>query len=145
MPVGSITSTNSIYMLVIAGLFPAPQQLQGYAADDIFTNDPISPVTVSMGLDGLLSGGFTPAPKPQAIMLQADSDSIVLFETWETAQEALKDIYIANAVIRLPGIGKVYTCVKGFLTSHSPMPDARRTMAPRRFQITWQSVVGAPM
>jgi hypothetical protein len=30
--------------------------------------------------------------------------------------------------------------VKGALTSYPTMPNAARTLQPRRFQITWQSV-----
>lgn len=141
----SLTVANSVYMLVIIDLFPVPQQLQGYAADDVFSTEAVDSVETVMGVDGLLSGGWMPTPKRQTITLQADSPSTLMFDAWQQSQEAIQDAYIANAVITLPSLGRVYVCTKGFLTNYTPVPDARKILQPRRFQITWESILGAPI
>ena len=140
----TITAANAVFMLQVASLFPAPQQLQGFAADDVFSHALVAPVEVLMGVDGLLSGGWTPQPKVQTIALQADSPSNLIFDTWYNAQEQQREAYIATAHITLQSIGRSFICVKGFLTNFPPMTDARRVLQPRRFTITWESITGAP-
>jgi len=46
-----LTGANSIYTLAISSIFPSPQQLQGYAADDVFTSDPLESTETLMGVD----------------------------------------------------------------------------------------------
>ena len=141
----TLTTANSIFMLVIPDLFPIPQQLQGYGPDDISSFEAVDSVETVMGVDGLLSAGWVATPKKQTITLQADSNSTLIFDAWQQTQEALRDALIANGLITYPGLGRIYTCTKGFLTNYTPAPDARKIFQPRRFQITWESVLGAPI
>lgn len=141
----TLTAANSIYMLTILDLFPVPQQLQGYAADDVFTTNPVDSVEVVMGIDGLMSAGWFPTPKIQSITLQADSASTLMFDAWQQAQEASRDAFVAAGFISLPSLGRIFNCSKGFLTSYSPVPDVRKIIQPRRFQITWESILSAPI
>jgi hypothetical protein len=140
----TLTVANSVYMLGIGELFPVPQQLQGYAADDVFTTEAVDAVETVMGVDGLLSAGWVAVAKRQTITLQADSGSVLMFDAWQQSQEVIRDAYVANGLITLPSLGMIYTLTKGFLTSYTPIPDARRTLQPRRFQITWEKIIGAP-
>jgi hypothetical protein len=141
----TLTVANSVIMLVITDLFPIPQQLQGYAADDVFSTEAVDSVETVMGVDGLLSAGWMPTPKRQTFVVQADSASSLIFDAWQQAQEAVRDAFVAEGVITLPSLGRVYVCHKGFLTNYMPIPDARKILQPRRFQITWQSITGAPI
>ena len=141
----TITAANAVFMLSVSNLFPAPLQLQGFAADDVFSHALVAPVETLMGVDGILSGGWTPQPKVQTIALQANSPSNLIFDTWYAAQEQQREAYIANAHITLASIGRGFYCVQGFLTNYPPMADARRILQPRRFTITWQSINGAPL
>jgi hypothetical protein len=141
----TLTAANSVYLLVIADLFPAPQQLQGYAADDVFSTEAVTSVETQMGVDGNLSGGWVPTEKKQNINLQADSVSSLMFDVWHQSQETIHDAFIANAVIRYPSIGRSFILTKGFLTSYMPMADVGRILKPRRFQITWGSIISAPI
>lgn len=141
----TITAANAVFMISVTNLFAAPQALQGFAADDIFSHALVAPVETLMGVDGFLSGGWTPQPKVQTIALQADSASNALFDEWYAAQEQAREAYVANAHITLASIGRAFTCVKGFLTNYPPMTDARRILQPRRFTITWESIMGAPL
>lgn len=141
----TLTAANSVIMLVIPDLFPIPQQLQGYAADDVLTTEAVDSVETVMGVDGRLSAGWVPMPKRQTYTLQADSVSSLMFDAWQQSQEAVRDAFTANAFITLPALGRIYTCTNGYLTNYMPMPDVRRILQPRRFQITWESIIGAPI
>lgn len=139
----TLTVANSVIMLVIPNLFPAPQQLQGYSADDVFTTEPVDSVETQMGLDGKLSAGWVPTPKRQTFVLQADSPSVLMFDAVQQSQEQIKDAYVIEGVITLPSLGRFFTCNRGFMTNYTALPDARRTLQARRFQITWESILGA--
>ena len=136
----SITSANAIYTLSVTTLFPSPIQLQGFSAEDIFTTGPLASAETLMGLDGVLSGGFVYAPVVQNISLQADSGSNDIFDQWWAQQQNAKDVYTASGVVILQAIGKKWVMTNGFLTSYPPIPDAARTLRPRRFAITWNAV-----
>lgn len=139
----TITAANSIFALTITGLYPAPQVLHGYAADDAFTTDALESAETVMGLDGHLSGGFIFNPVKQTIVLMPDSDSLDVFNNWSLAQMASREVLVANASISLPAIGKKYVLTRGFLTSHKPIPDVKKVLQSVQYQITWGSVAGA--
>lgn len=141
----AISSGNAVYMLTIAGLYAAPQQLQGFSADDIFDTASINPVEAVMGLDGKLSAGYVPVPIQQGITLQADSDSNTLFDAWFTAMQAAREVFFANGIIHLSSIKRGYALLNGVLTAYSPMPDAKKMLQPRKYSITWESMTPAPL
>lgn len=141
---GTITSVNAIITLSIASIFPTPQQLQGFSADDIFTNDPVVPTEAVMGLDGVLSGGYVNVPVIWGVVLQADSASNDVFDQWRQSQKVAQDVFKAQGVVIMPSTAKKYAMVNGLLTSYPTMADAARTQRPRRYAITWESVDPAP-
>lgn len=140
----NLTSANSVLMLAIVGLYNTPQQIQGYSADDAFTSDTVSPGEAIMGVDGKLSGGFTPYPVPLHITLQADSESMSLFDNWILAQNTTKSLFTASGTILVPGLGQQWTFTKGILTSADIVPPAKKIMQPRKFSITFQSHTTSP-
>lgn len=141
----TLTTANSALALQIAGLYPVPQLLQGYSADDAFSTDDVSPVEAIMGVDGKLSFGFTPYPTKLKITLQADSASNAIFDNWLAAMRSANDVYIANAVISIPGIGQKYTMTRGSMTTGNSMPGAGKTLKPRSFEITFESCAPSPI
>lgn len=141
----TLTTANSVFALAIAGLYPVAQILQGYSTDDAFSADDIAPAEVMMGVDGKLSGGFVPVPRPQTIMLQADSVSNQIFDDWQAAQESARELYIATAIISLQGTSQKYALNRGILTSYSPMPAAKKVLQPRKYVITFESVTLSPI
>lgn len=142
---GNITSADATILLSIPLLFPVPQQLQGFSADDIFSTQPINSSEKIMGVDGRLSGGFIFVPVEWAVSLQADSDSNDLFDNWWAAQQVVKNLYRANAVIALPAIGKKWTLTNGILGDFPPMPDAGKTLKFRKYGVTWEKLSPAPI
>jgi len=140
----SITSANAVLTLSQPILFPTPVQIQGFAVDDIYDMDEVKSVETLMGVDGVLSAGFVFRERVQHIMLQADSASNDFFDTVNMQQEAALDVYQLSGQIQLPGIATKFNQIKGFLTGYKPMPDAKRTLTPRRYEITWEKVFPAP-
>jgi len=141
----SITSANATIMLAVTGVFNAPQALQQFAADDIFTNETIQAAETAMGVDGFLAAGFVFAPVPWAVSLMADSPSNDFFDTWYQANVKAVDVFRCNGTIWLPSIGKKFSLNNGALTTYKNMADAAKTLRSRSFQIIWQSVSPAPL
>jgi hypothetical protein len=143
-PSNSITSANALLFLSISNLYTTPQQIQQFSADDIYDMPSIRSSEVSMGIDGVLSGGFVYVAIPQTFMLQANSPSNAIFEAWWTAQQVAEDVYIANGSITLNSLGEKWTQTRGFLTGYTPAPRAAKILQPRRYEITWNQVLPQP-
>jgi hypothetical protein len=142
---GTITGANAIVMLTIPGVFPQPQQLQGFAADDVFDTDAIESAETVMGVDGRLSAGFVYVPVNQTYALQADSESTFVFDNWWAANQVAQDVFRANGVVLLKAVGKKWTLTNGALTSYKPIPDTKKLLQPQRYRITWERIFPAPV
>ncbi|WP_407226389.1 phage tail fiber protein [Enterobacter roggenkampii] len=139
---GSITSANSTYSLVINSVYPNAQILQGYAADDAFSVDAVDKAQVVMGVDGRQSAGYIFNPIVQTITLMPDSPSLEVFSNWINAMDAIREILKCTANISLPAIGKKYTLSNGVLVNYKPIPDVKKVMQAVPFKISWERVVG---
>lgn len=139
----TITSSNAILFLTIGNLYPAPQQIQGFAVDDVYGVEALANAETMMGVDGILSAGFVFVPVRQHIMLQADSASNLIMDQWYLAQQQTKELISATGSIALPAIQRKYTMAKGFMTSYVPVAEGRRVLQPRRYEITWESIIPA--
>ena len=135
----SITSVNASYVLTIPGLYSTGQELQGFAADDLFDTESIDSVETMMGADGKLSAGKIYVAQKQNIMLMADSPSIAIFEQWHQ-QQLLNDVFAASAIITLVGLNTAYVLTNGYLTGFTAIADAKRVLQPRKFTVTWESI-----
>jgi len=131
---------NSAIMIAVPGLIDAPVQLQGYAMDEVLDTEEVTTAEIQMGVDGNLSAGWVPTATVQRYVLQGDSASVSLFETWDQAQKAQRDLFFADGVLSLPSLGTVYSMTKGVLTGLMRAPSAGKIIKPRRFTLTWQSV-----
>jgi hypothetical protein len=141
----TITSANSTFAISIANLYPSPQTIQGYAADDAFTIEAIEQAEIVMGVDGHMSAGFVFSPTRHTITIMPDSPSYAIFSKWQAAQAAAKEVYPANATIRLPATGYKYTLTNGILTTPKVAPDVRKVLQAIPFIITWESIVASPI
>ena len=140
----TLTAANCAFVMSIPGLFNAPQLIQGFAADAMFATEAVEMAQTTMGVDGLLSGGFVYAEVPQTVTIQADSPSMSIFSTWAQTQISFASLYVASATIAIPSLSMKYTLTRGFLTKGKLMPDAKKILQPMEYNITWQSVVGKP-
>ncbi|OZA85138.1 MAG: hypothetical protein B7X56_05835 [Burkholderiales bacterium 34-67-9] len=136
----TITSANSVYMLAINLLFPAPQQLQGFAADAAFDTEAGDVGETVMGVDGRMSAGYVPVIYRQTISIMPDSASATLFENWITAQKAVQEVFYATATIALPSVQRKYTLSNGILVRFPPIAPAKKVLERRDFVIAWGSI-----
>lgn len=136
----SITSANSVFTLVVPGLFPTPVQLFGYATDKAFMTDPLDVAEVNMGVDGRMTAGYTPNPTKQTVTLQANSPSKEIFANLLAAMKNARDIYYISANIVLPSVNESYTLTRGVLTNVKQIPDAAKVLQPVDYVITWESI-----
>lgn len=139
----TITSANSSFAIVVPGVYSAPQSIQGYATDDAFATEAIEKVETMMGIDGKLSAGYIFNPYKMTITLQADSGSFDIFTNWQLAQDAVREVIAASATIVIPSIGYRFAASNGYLSRFQAMPEAKKTLAPLKFEITWEKIVGA--
>lgn len=135
----TITSANSVFIIVVPGLFPAPVQLRGYATDKAFTTEAIDLAEVQMGVDGRMTAGFTPNPTKQTVTLQADSPSKDIFTALIQAMKTAREVFYISGSIALPSTGESFTLTRGILTNVKQIPDAQKVLQPMDFVITWES------
>lgn len=140
----TLTTANSSATLMVRGLFPVPQNLQGYATDDSFAAEDVKPVETFMGVDGLLSAGYVPYPTEISFTFQADSPSTAMFDVVLAAQVSAKEAFIFDGTIIIQGTGEKYAMTKGYLSSATPMSSGKKTLQPRKFTLTFESVTKAP-
>lgn len=133
----TITSANSVFMLSVASVFPAPQQLQGFGVDEAFDTEASDMAETQVGVDSFGVAGWIPRQVPMTITLQASSPSFLIFEEWVTAQDKINEILYASANISLPAIGRKYAAARGALTRYPQLPGVRRVLQQRQFTITW--------
>ena len=136
----TITSANSVFTIVVAGLFPAPVQLRGYASDKAFTTEAIDLAEVQMGVDGRMTAGFIPNPTKQTVTLQADSPSKDIFTALIQAMKTAREVFYISGSIALPSTGESFTLTRGILTNAKQIPDAQKVLQPMDFTVTWESV-----
>lgn len=135
----SITSANSVLTLVVAGLFPAPVQLRGYATDKAFAMEALQMAEVQMGVDGRMTAGYTPNPSVQQITLQADSPSKSFFNAVIGAMKTSREVYWFSGTLSLPSTGEVFTLTRGVLTKGKQIPDGQKVLQPMDYEITWEA------
>ena len=136
----TITSANSVFTIVVPGLFPAPVQLRGYATDRAFATEAVDLAEVQMGVDGRMTAGFVPNPVKQTITLQADSPSKDIFTALIQAMKTAREVYFVSGSIALPSTGEAFTLTRGILTNAKQIPDAQKVLQPVDYVITWESV-----
>lgn len=141
----SITSANSEFFLSIPDLGIINVPIQGYAADDAFAQEAVAIAETRMGVDGILSAGYTPNAKRLVVALQPDSDSIDIFDAWILGMEAAREVFVASATILIPGIGKAFAFSVGYLTNVKKVPDAKKVLEPQMFTIEWQDIQPTPI
>lgn len=141
----TLTTANSALALQVEGLYPVPQQIQGYATDDSFSAGDVTVGEAQMGVDGKLSAGYTPYTTPLTIVLQADSASNDVFDNILAAQAAQRELFVCNATIFIQGTGDKYALTRGFMLTASPMPSSKKILQPRTFVITFEKCSKAPV
>ena len=145
MAANTLTGASAVIMLSQPLLFPTPQQIQGFASDDVTDMEQVKILESLMGVDGVLSFGFVYVERAQSIVLQANSASNAFFDTINVQQTATQSVYPLNGTITLPAIGTIFNRVNGALENYSPMPPVKKIIGPRRYRLVWNSVTPIPI
>ena len=140
---GNITSTNSVFKLSVPSL-GINATLEGYAADTAFTTDIVEVTENRIGVDGQKSAGYLPVLYDQTVSLQADSNSIQIFDIIYAEMVLTRNAVFLEGVIELPGVSRVYTLTNGTLRNYKPIADVERVLEPIQFQINWGNIVVLP-
>ena len=141
----TITSANSTFTLIIPGVYPVPQLLQGYAVDDAFAIDSVDIAENQMGVDGQMASGFTPYMSVMTVAFQANSSSIIIMDNWLGAMNAAREVFPALGFINYPSVRKNYALNNGVLTKAKVLADAKKVLQPVQYVITWESIVPSPV
>lgn len=139
-----LTAANAVITIGVPGVFNTPQQLQGFAADDIFSSPAIEAGEGSMGVDGIYSAGFVFKEVAQEYSLQADSESNAIFDEWYAFEQANLVKLKANGTTLLPGLGTRWVMTRGFLMSYMPIVAAGKIVKMRKYEIRWNLVAPQP-
>lgn len=125
----TLTVANSVLAMTTEALFPAAQILSGYAADNVFEADAVENGEYSMGIDGKLSAGFVFNEIPLTLTLQADSDSLKLFEQIYQYEVSNRTKLVNNLTITLPSLRRRYDMKNGFMRSYKA-PAGQKILQP---------------
>lgn len=139
-----LTAANAIITLTVPNVFDTPQQLQQFAADDIFSSAQIEAGEGSMGVDGNYSAGFVFKEVPQEYTLQADSASIAIFDEWYAYEQANVLKVKASGLTVLTSVGTRWVMTNGFLMMINPIVSAGKILKPRKWEIRWGRVTPQP-
>lgn len=135
----NITSSNAVFLIAVPDL-AIVHQVQGYAADAAFDIGEQDVAQNLLGVDGKKSSGWIPQLYTQAVHLQADSDSISIFDTIYQFQNTNKTVYSITGTVTYTATGKSYALRNGTLTSYKPLADAKTVLQPQDFSIVWEAV-----
>lgn len=141
----TLTSANSTLMLAVNGLYPAPQKIQGFAADDMFSSEAIEVAEVVMGADGKMSAGKIFNPTKVRIVILPNSPSFEIFNNIALATAAAREILWCNATVNAPGQGYKYGLANGTMTRYTPFPGLKRIAQPVEYEFTFESCAGAKL
>lgn len=133
----TITSANAVFMLSVASVFPTAQQIQDFGVDEAFDTEAVETAEIQLGVDGIAVAGWVPRLVKQTITLLASSQSFTMFEDWITAQDKINEILYASATITIPSIARKYSCAQGVLSRYPSLPNVRKVLQQRQFEITW--------
>lgn len=136
----TITSANSVVALSVAGLFPAPIQIQGFSADRAWESGSLQMTETQVGVDGRKTAGFIFNPVEQTFSLQGDSPSRSFFTAIINAQRAAREVFRIDGTIDLPATGESFICTNGTLQASKMLPDAGKVLQQMDFVIVWESI-----
>ena len=140
MSTQTITSANAVFTLTVPGIFPAPIQLQGFAAEKAWSTDPQIQTESRMGVDGQKASGWIPNMIKQAISLLPNSASRSIFNAIARAQKANRDAVVLQGTIVLPSTGESFSLINGTLLDYKPIPDGMKVLQDIEFSIEWQDI-----
>jgi len=141
-----LSDVNARFVLTVPDVFATPQVLQGFSTDDAWATEEVDIAEVMIGVDGIMSAGYTPFIVQQTVIFQATSPSILsVMEAWKSAMTAAQQTFWAQGTILVPSIGTQYQLYNGVLTRITAFPHAKKVLQPVSYRISWNGYNASPM
>lgn len=136
---GSITSANAKFTLIIPGVYSSGVLLQNFSVDDMFEADPVELTESRIGADGFAVGGYVFNLTEMPVNFQANSDSVIVFQAWKQAQDSQRDVIEAEGAILMPALGLKATLNDGFLATMPAFPPHKKVAENFQVRLKWGS------
>jgi hypothetical protein len=140
----SITSANTNAQLVNS-LFPAGLKFENFAVDNAWTQELIQQIEARMGVDGYISFGYTPSPKPISFQFQPNSPTVDRLDYLVQIQDLMQEAIVSQLVINLKSIKKIVTLTNGACVTNKLLPNGAKVLEPMQYDFIFESVNVAPM
>lgn len=132
----TLTVANSSIVVSAEALYPNGVLIKGYAADNVFETGTVTNVETSMGIDGRFAAGWVPNPVEMTLTLQADSESLEVFEQIYEFEQSNRTKLDIGMTVALPSTGKRYGLQNGYMMSYKA-PSGARILQPAVIQLTF--------
>lgn len=143
MAKNSISSANVSFNITIPGVFSSGVLLQQWATDDMFDADPQTLTEARVGPDGFVVGGYVFNLTKLRLNFQANSPSGIVFWSWKSAQDSIRDVIAATAKIVSPALGLDVDLDDIYLGSVPLLPPHKKVAEPFSVELTvgpdWQT------
>lgn len=133
----TLTVANSSIVMTAEALYPNGVIIRGYAADNLFETAAVENAEVVMGIDGRMASGWVPNPVPFTMTLQADSESLEVFEQIYEFEQSNRNKLEIGVTVGLPSAGKRFSFVNGVIRTYKP-PSAQRILQPAVIEFTFE-------
>lgn len=140
----SITSSNSKITLYNA-LFPAGLNFENFAVGSAWTQELVQQLEARMGVDGLISFGYTPQVKTLNVTLSPNSSTVDRLDSLIQAQDLAQDAIVSQISIELKAIKKRIVLQNGACTNSKLLPDGQSVLEPQQYNFAFESVNVVPL
>lgn len=140
----SITSANANITLICA-LFPAGLKFENFAVDNAASQELIQQLEARMGVDGYISFGYTPSPKPISFQFQPNSETVSRLDFLVQSQDLAKEAIVCQLAIELPSLKKIVTLTNGACTNNKLLPNVVKVLDPMQYDFVFESANVVPM
>lgn len=135
----TLTTANAVVALSVSELFPVPQIIDEFEANNPFSLDDMVIAETVMALDGTLQGGYVPSMVTWTLSLLPTSSSKQFFVDWMQASKTAQTLYRCKGNVTIPGEKANYTLVNGILVSGGVMPSVRKMQQSVTYKIQFSS------
>lgn len=135
-----VTSSNSIILLSCSELFPHPVRLENFAPDNACALDDFTFAEHSMGVDGCLAIGYTPAPYLLNFSFQPTAPCIKHLQNIVQATINNEHIYDLEIMVSIPNDHKEYTFYNGSMFLGSLMPGVKKVLDNTNWKFVFASL-----
>jgi hypothetical protein len=141
----TITSANAKLALAVTGVFPIPQVIEGWAADDAFSSGSLNTAETVKGVDGQFHAGYVFDIYKMTLTIMPDSPSILLMDAWNTFEKTAREKFSGSGTIVMPSVNRSYVLSQGYLKSITPFSDAKKVLQAMKYEIEWGDIQMVPL